>query len=76
VSALFGLWLLLIFGPMAITVAVKLSFWWHLGAMGWIALAICGSAWGLYRVVRKRKAATLAVMENTDRAALDGLPTC
>jgi hypothetical protein len=66
-TVLFAIWLLLVFGPIAATLTLRLSFWWDLGATGWLALAISGGIWGLYRVVRKRKAATLEAVDDDER---------
>ena len=56
VSALACLLLLIVFTPAAVGIRFHLPSWLGFGCVAWSGLSICGSIWGLRRVVRKRKA--------------------
>ena len=54
------LWLAVLFSPAAAAIAFRAPFWVDLGGVAWLAMAIAGSVYGLYRVVKKRRAKTVA----------------
>ncbi len=60
-------WLTLLFGPGEVAIALGGPFWVDVGAVLWSATAAAGSVYGLYRVVKKRRA-------NAAASAMDAAP--
>jgi hypothetical protein len=60
VFALLFLWLTVVFGPVVVAVKVGVSFWVGEAVTAWVILALGGSLWGLFRIVRKRKTGKVA----------------
>jgi hypothetical protein len=56
VTGLGCLWLFIVFGPLVVGFGFGLPWWCRFACVGWLALSITGSMWGLQRIVRKRKA--------------------
>jgi hypothetical protein len=56
------IWLGVLFGPAASAVVFGAPFWVGVGAAVWVLIAIAGSIYGLYRVVKKRRAAAKAAV--------------
>lgn len=66
------IWLAVLVSPCVATIVFRAPYWVDLGGVAWLAVAIAGSIWGLYRVVKKRRAKAVAP-EAVPVAAVAGL---
>jgi hypothetical protein len=54
VLAVLCLWLAVVFGPIIAAPLLRAPLWGDAAAAAWLALAVTGSVWGLYRLKKRR----------------------